>query len=288
MASYNRVEHHEIHIHLNCHRKQCMFTFAARGSNFHVNSGLFLAACELSTSIDCIQLLSCARMSRILLLQVLSYTRYTTHHIDASSYTKWVCVAQSRMRSRGVSVGYSTYSQDTYTEIYYFDMSRQAEQSPVFGAPCALPLSLLPTYGDVVRAFLFQRHNLNCSTTSSTRTVPTAIIASSVADDIIRLWARASIPTVTKKRVNDMIIAYHKKHRNILQSSKRKNSQCQSQLSKFRTHGNATLFDIASCKCEFACSCVIENKIPKEEVTFLQDQRSVRQMMIGECSAFYN
>ncbi|GBL89082.1 hypothetical protein AVEN_255219-1 [Araneus ventricosus] len=52
---------------------------------------------------------------------------------------------------------------------------------------------------------------------------------------------------------------------------------------KFIKDSESSLFDISACKCEDLdhCTCDKSRKVPKREVTFLHDQRTVREMCIG-------
>ena len=53
--------------------------------------------------------------------------------------------------------------------------------------------------------------------------------------------------------------------------------------SDFREDAESKLFDIAACKCEFMtrCNCKKDREIPLEEKTFLHEERTVREMIIG-------
>ena len=55
-----------------------------------------------------------------------------------------------------------------------------------------------------------------------------------------------------------------------------------SKIDVFKNEAHMKLFDIAACKCNVLtqCSCPKEKKVPKEENTFLVDQRSERQLFI--------
>ena len=57
----------------------------------------------------------------------------------------------------------------------------------------------------------------------------------------------------------------------------------QAKMQKFCTEANSQLFDIAVCKCLDInhCNCEKSFKVPVAERSFLEDQRSTRNMMIG-------
>ena len=98
------------------------------------------------------------------------------------------------------------------------------------------------------------------------------------------LYSDASIPTVSKKRVIDMIHAYHKSYIDIKSVYKRieKSIATKARVEKFKEE-SSFLFDKAACKCSAFTDCnwPKESKVPFNEQTFLADQRTKRLMCIG-------
>lgn len=67
--------------------------------------------------------------------------------------------------------------------------------------------------------------------------------------EIIHIWKKASIPTVSKGRIRIMIQNFHTNYRNILKSRGKQNSKLEENVSRIKTISK-TLFDIASCYIE--------------------------------------
>jgi len=111
---------------------------------------------------------------------------------------------------------------------------------------------------------------------------PVSITARLIAEKVIEIWKKASIPVLSIRRVIQMITTFHKQCRDLLKSTKRDPSQ---QLKEEIFVGNAkkTLFDICTCKCEnpATCPCEKSRKVPEQEIPFLVDQRTNRKMVIG-------
>lgn len=140
--------------------------------------------------------------------------------------------------------------------------------------------SVLPTYEEVIRCFQSIRLKLkgNGSKQPEVREV-----ASIVATKIEEVWRKASLPTVVHKRVVEMILQYNNKYQTIIKPFKGRNTTFFTEkLETFKTDANR-LFDICSCKCEskMLCKCDKSRKIPDLEFTFLEDQRNMRKMAIG-------
>ena len=156
-------------------------------------------------------------------------------------------------------------------------VTRKKINCPVFGVPKEFSGTVLPTYADVMKYILWLKHDLN-------RTYNDApVIFAKVAEEIEKLWRRASIPVVTHKRVLKLIQGYHDDYRKLMKPFKRRQVEANyiAKLRKFQEEGQNKLFDIASCKCDSFCCCDIYSKIPVEEKKFISDQRSVRLMIIG-------
>ena len=118
---------------------------------------------------------------------------------------------------------------------------------PIFGNPSEFSEKQLPTYGDVMKCFNQERWKFK---EMSNKDPAVADIAVIVAKKLISIYAKASIPTLSLKRIIDMIKSYHAKHRNIMKNYKRKK---ESELFKEKVEhfkrDSYRLFDISSCKC---------------------------------------
>lgn len=161
--------------------------------------------------------------------------------------------------------------------------TRQTTCCPVFGLPEKLPVSQLPTYNDVMKYYLFIRYELKPDKTTKEPTVHD--ISERLATEILDIWRKASLPTVSFKRVLQLIRSYHDKYRRLLKpyQGRQTNKKYQEKITEFVTESQR-LFDICSCKCKLInseCTCSKDSRVPKEEVSFLIDQRTTRKMMIG-------
>lgn len=140
--------------------------------------------------------------------------------------------------------------------------------------------NLLPTYEDMIRCY--QSVHLELKGEGSKQPEVRAV-ANIVAEKIEGIWTRSSIPTVTRKRIIDMILQYNNKYQSMIKPIKRrKTTHLDEKLEKFKLDAKR-LFDICSCKClsSLACNCTKERKIPAIEWTFITDQRGERKMAIG-------
>ncbi len=137
--------------------------------------------------------------------------------------------------------------------------TRNFSNCPVFGAPCELPETQLPTYYDVMKYYLWVRYDLKPDITAKDPTVEEISVI--VAGKVVEIWNKASIPTVINKRVLQMIRAYHDKYRNLMKSYKgrKTNEKYVKKLEEFKLESEK-LFDISSCKCHSWESCKCEIK----------------------------
>ena len=160
-------------------------------------------------------------------------------------------------------------------------ITRKSTNCVIFGQPKVLSSPTLPSYEDVIRACQFERISL----LEISRKEPAfSTICQLVATSVIKNWKSASIPTVSLRRVKDMINNYHQMFKKFLYNYKARANTLLSQtkLSDFRSQ-NKMLFDIAACKCLgfSACSCVTAKKVPRKERGFLLDQRTIKKMIIS-------
>ena len=168
--------------------------------------------------------------------------------------------------------------------------TRKDVECPLFGAPKQINFNVLPTYKDIMRCYNFHRQFI-MEANDNKFNPPANEIAGHVADDLDSVWNKASLPTVSKTRIIQMIIAYHGKCRNILKPFKQKQNDpsYKKKLLEFSIAAEI-LFDISTCKCANLdlCSCSKELKIPKNEHEFLVDQRTKRKMAIGPIDVEYS
>lgn len=160
--------------------------------------------------------------------------------------------------------------------------TRKETCCPVFGLPEKLPVSQLPTYNAVMKYYLFIKYELKLSKTTKEPTVHD--ISQRLATEILDIWQKASLPTVSFKRVLQLIRSYHDKYRCLLKpyQGRQTNEKYQEKINKFVTESQR-LFDVCSCKCKVIseCDCSKNSRVSKEGVCFLLDQRTTRKMMIG-------
>lgn len=120
-----------------------------------------------------------------------------------------------------------------------------------------------------------------------------------IADHIIELWRKSTIPTITKKAVVQLIVKTRSKYLAALKKAARSLSSDTSD--QFYVKLLDALFDIAACQCyqlltsvenihECICDCSPSRKIPHVAIPFYIDQRSSRLLLISsigsnECQA---
>ena len=85
---------------------------------------------------------------------------------------------------------------------------RRALDCPIFGSPTDFA-RMLPTKEDVIKCLIYEKWRLGSETTGNKEPIFSSI-SHFVCEKLQMLYSDASIPTVSKKRVIDMIHAYHK------------------------------------------------------------------------------
>lgn len=152
----------------------------------------------------------------------------------------------------------------------------------VFGQPNELKDLNLPTFHDVMKHYLFVRQQLKIT---SNKEPSFKDISDCVVSHVMNLWKRASIPTVSEKRIYDMLKSYHSKYVKMkILVEVRKSEKNLQKLKDLQIQAEKkTLFDASACKCEDfeLCSCSRLSKVPLKEKEFLIDQRTTRKMLIG-------
>ena len=95
-------------------------------------------------------------------------------------------------------------------------VTRKSTNCVIFGQPKVLSSSTLPSCEDI-RACQFERNTI----LEISRKEPAfSTICQLVATSVIKIWNSASIPTVSLKRVKDMINNYHQKFKKFLYNYK--------------------------------------------------------------------
>lgn len=171
--------------------------------------------------------------------------------------------------------------------------TRSVSDCPVLGAPRSLPQFQLPTNKDVLLACL-QHRSVGVHFEQLSPKTPFLDTAKVVAECVLDLYRKASIPATCFKTVTERIMSLRKEHESILKYYQNKSRQgsdgLKAALNKFLEKCNK-LFDIASCKCPIdasnpegsICHCHDKSKrVPRIERQFLLDQRTLRQMGIDK------
>ena len=144
--------------------------------------------------------------------------------------------------------------------------TRKAVCCPVFGTPKLMSEIILPTYEDVMKHYLFVKHELK--PTASTKEPTVSRISEKVTRVIEGLWTKSSIPVTSHKRTLQMIRSYHDKYQKLMKNIKRNNTV---KITSFRDAAKGKLFDICACKCAFeaSCNCDKTRRVPSAERGFL-------------------
>ena len=166
--------------------------------------------------------------------------------------------------------------------------SLRSKENPIFGFPEPLPANCLPTNSDVLKSLLFYKDQLTqlCKTNKK---VEISSFAQPVAHDLLEIWQKASIPTMT-------LIAVERRLKCLYEKAK----VCENRKKPFDE--GPKLFDICGCQCsrvtcaDVGCASIeceafhivhaaFPNKctvrVDPKELPFLFDQRKERKMIIG-------
>jgi len=79
--------------------------------------------------------------------------------------------------------------------------TRRALKCPVFGSPCQLYGSMLPTYADTMKFYLSVKNVLKQSRPVRDKGPAIADLCEIVATNVEETWKKASIPVVSHKSV---------------------------------------------------------------------------------------
>lgn len=139
-------------------------------------------------------------------------------------------------------------------------ITRQVFDCPIFGTPKDFLSNKLPTGEDLIRCCSQERYDLALK--GNNKSVSFSQVASTVANKIIGLCQKASIPTVTDKRIVQLINALHDKYYSLRKSYTRdKNKDSFKQKIDEFKQKCSLLFDVAACKCPIVVNCIC-NKTP--------------------------
>ena len=91
----------------------------------------------------------------------------------------------------------------------------------ILNTPKELDPLQLPTYEDIIRAWMWERNERKLSVLEPSWNR----IRQSLSSRVLNIWVSASIPTVSTKRIEDMIQKTYDKHRALAKSYKRDNGK---------------------------------------------------------------
>ena len=148
--------------------------------------------------------------------------------------------------------------------------TRATKKCPIFGPYHPWPENALPTYGDMLKYFLFKRDE---NKLISKKDPAAADIATELCTEVVNIWSKSSIPCISKQEIMKKILDYHKQYRNLLKQFKgrQKNQKYIAKCDSFRSTGCGKLFDICTCKCASfsSCTCPTARRVPNlEKKTF--------------------
>lgn len=105
-------------------------------------------------------------------------------------------------------------------------VTRQSFVCPFFGSPKELSGNLLPTYEDLLLSCLEEKYKRSVLLNPKhKRAFSFVIIAQSVATQLIEIYRKASIPTVSNNRVVQLITCYYNSYLNLKKSYNRDNGK---------------------------------------------------------------
>lgn len=160
--------------------------------------------------------------------------------------------------------------------------TRETCTCSLLGRPKDLSIAKLPTHKDIILCSNYERKRLG-KLSKNNKEPRFSDIAGIVAEKVINLYKKVSIPQVTYTRVIQLIRDIHNRYQKIKRNINRVNTS-DTLPTKLRDYLSSIdkLFDIASCKCDFlrSCTCPKEQKIPFDIQNFLVDQRNERKLKI--------
>ena len=163
--------------------------------------------------------------------------------------------------------------------------TRSSEKYP---KAAELKENVLPANEGVLQHYFFKRNVIQHSNAKFFKKFPEFTdLKYEVAADVAKLWIKASLPILSKSRIETKFFNTVNKLRAAKKRAIKSQSQSLTETWLFE------LFDISACKCKnsanpnmqfwngkFACSCPFEHRIPAEEIDFLRDQRESGNMIL--------
>jgi len=164
--------------------------------------------------------------------------------------------------------------------------SVRSKDRQVTGSLSPLPQNVLPTKLQVLRQLQIEKENL---ISGGNKKPQVQSFVKPVISQLILVWGRASIPTISYRAIEKALANLWTEGMQVSRSESSKN--------KWETTKDQ-LFDICSCKCpiipcsEFLkdqdhcqdhhidCNCQPKDRVPANEVSFLNDQRGARKMIM--------
>lgn len=157
--------------------------------------------------------------------------------------------------------------------------TRSATINTIFGHPATLPSSQLPTKDEVFKCYLWYRNKAE----KERRSQNTRELAKFVANDIIDIWHKASLPTIDYANVLQSLLRTIEQGKKI---QKYPPARRDSEIFSQKEESFNDLFNICTCRCvqkgiidRSNCPCPV--KVPAIEWNFWLDQNTERKMIIG-------
>lgn len=92
--------------------------------------------------------------------------------------------------------------------------TRSLANDAIFGAPKDFTGSNLPTYEDLMKCYLWIRHEQKSRDSKKEPTIST--ITCELVPKLCAIWEKASIPVISVSRINFLVHQYHDKYKRLL------------------------------------------------------------------------
>jgi hypothetical protein len=156
-------------------------------------------------------------------------------------------------------------------------ITRSVTEHSILGQPATFRRNQLPTSADVFRAYDYYVKTGTANTVHERATL--------VAHEVKEMYDLASIGTI---EVSSVVIRIKRLVSKVQDLGKYSDAKKSSSKYQENLHSLETLFDICACKCfdsgvreRSACKCPLASKIPAIEWEFWIDQKTTRNMVIG-------
>lgn len=130
--------------------------------------------------------------------------------------------------------------------------TRNKSDCPILGSYMEIHDNVLPTYENVMRHYYFVRNTLRQE--GANYEPASAEIALIVADKVLSIWNKASLPTLLHKSVVKRIIAYNNEIQKLKKHAQRMDETYLKKIEQFRMDSQR-IFDICSCNCKCFSTC---------------------------------